>query len=64
MNESEGGSNDIEICFGIGVSLYEILGVESTATSEEIKKGYRKKALIHHPDKGNYECCICMHYIH
>ncbi len=33
------------------VDLYAVLGLESTATDEEIKKVYRKLALIHHPDK-------------
>jgi DnaJ-class molecular chaperone len=31
---------------------YTTLGVNSTATQDEIKKAYRKLASLHHPDKG------------
>lgn len=32
--------------------MYNILGVEKTATAAEIKKAFRKSAMKHHPDKG------------
>lgn len=34
------------------MDLYGLLGIESTATTKEIKKAYRQKALTCHPDKN------------
>ncbi len=31
---------------------YSIIGVDKNATTDEIKKAFRKKAIKEHPDKG------------
>lgn len=36
----------------LDMDLYELFGVEETATIDQIKKAYRKRALESHPDKN------------
>jgi curved DNA-binding protein CbpA len=35
----------------VDTSYYDTLGVKPTATELEIKKAYRKLAIVHHPGK-------------
>ena len=52
MSETNHISEQVKKVFGNDCSLYSILGIEKSASTDEIKKAYRKKALIMHPDKG------------
>lgn len=37
------------------IDYYAILGIQSSASTDDIKKAFRKLAHIHHPDKGGSE---------
>jgi len=59
-----GGGGNFEDMFGGGMpgggrkgpvdnkGLYEALGLDRSASSEDIKKAFRKLAMKHHPDRG------------
>jgi hypothetical protein len=35
-----------------GIDPFKVLGLTSAATPDEVKRAFRKKALVHHPDRG------------
>lgn len=37
---------------------YKILGIDKNASTDDIKKAYRKRAMVHHPGKGQVSLMI------
>lgn len=43
--------------------LYEVLGIERTADDAEIKKAYRKQALVWHPGEAIEQSNVVCHFL-
>lgn len=41
----------------VDTAYYDTLGVKPTATDIEIKKAYRKLAIVHHPGRHPLQLC-------
>jgi DnaJ family protein A protein 2 len=49
FHDEQHGANDTSADTN---KLYEILGIDKSATQEEIRKVYKKLALANHPNRG------------
>lgn len=48
VEEPRAGRSDLDVC-------YKMLGLPPSASWDEIERAYRKKAKLHHPDRGGDE---------
>ena len=46
---------DMTTAMNINIDLYAVLGLNSTASPEDIKKAFRQKAAEFHPDRNHSE---------
>lgn len=48
IEEPERRHNDLDVC-------YKMLGLSPSASWDDIERAYRRKAKVHHPDRGGDE---------
>ncbi len=42
----------VRVAEAAGLDPFKVLGLTRAATADEVKRAYRTKALLHHPDRG------------
>lgn len=49
--QTDDSEEELEVGAPPQIEPYTVLGIDKTASEDEVKKAYRKKALLHHPGK-------------
>jgi DnaJ-domain-containing protein 1 len=48
----EGAARPATMADAFRDDLYDILGLEAGADEKEVARAYKKKSIVHHPDRG------------
>ena len=46
----------VMVCVTLASDFYQLLGVDKGASTKEIRKAFKKLAIIAHPDKNTVSC--------